>query len=97
LSRKCNAAAVKHSPLKETAPTSGTLTGYDEQHLITYLRLPAAEAEGADWNEDASIILNLDPEREPDRARRVWESHLARASWMTESGYRHLVRGGVPH
>jgi hypothetical protein len=23
--------------------------------------------------------------------------HLARARWMTEQGYRHLLRGGAPH
>ena len=37
------------------------LTGYDEQHLITYLRLLDADAEGADWREVARIVLHLDP------------------------------------
>lgn len=84
-------------PLNDTAPTASTITGYDERHLTTYLRLLDAEADGADWKEVASIVLNLDPEREPDRARRVWESHLARARWMTETGYCNLVRGGTAH
>jgi hypothetical protein len=35
--------------------------------------------------------------QEHDRARRAWESHLARARWMTERGYHHLLRGGAPH
>jgi hypothetical protein len=30
----------------DTAPTTTTLTGYDEQHLITYLRLLDAESSG---------------------------------------------------
>ena len=79
-------------PVSDTAPSSGALTRYDEQHRITYLRLLDAEAEGADWREVARIVLQIDPAREPDRARRVWESHLARARWMTESGYRHLLK-----
>jgi hypothetical protein len=31
-----------------------------------------------------------------DRARRAFESHLSRAKWMTEHGYRLLLRGGSP-
>jgi len=81
----------------DLAPTASVLTGYDEQHLVTYLRLLDAEADGADWREVAKIVLHIDPEVEPDRARTAWESHLARAHWMTESGYRHLLRGGAPN
>ena len=84
-------------PVADTAPVESVLTGYDEQHLITYLRLLDADAEGADWREVANIVLHIDPDREPERARRAWESHLARAKWMTNSGYRHLLRGGAPH
>jgi hypothetical protein len=84
-------------PVADTAPVESVLTGYDEEHLITYLRLLDAVADGADWREVAKIVLHIDPDREPDRARRAWESHLARAKWMTESGYRHLLRGGAPH
>ncbi|HLJ43729.1 MAG TPA: DUF2285 domain-containing protein [Candidatus Binataceae bacterium] len=84
-------------PVADTAPTAALLTGYDEQHLVTYLRLLDAEAAGADWREVAAIVLRIDPACEPKRARRAWETHLARAHWMTESGYRHLLRGGAPH
>jgi hypothetical protein len=84
-------------PIADTAPTEPILTGYDQQHLVTYLRLLDAEAAGANWREVASIVLHIDPILEPQRARRAWESHLARARWMTESGYAHLLRGGAPH
>jgi hypothetical protein len=84
-------------PVSDTAPAEPVLTGYDEQHLVTYLRLLDADAEGADWREVANVVLHIDPDREPERAKRAWESHLARAKWMTESGYRHLLRGGAPH
>ena len=79
----------------DTAPVSNQLTGYDEQHIITYLRLLDANAEGADWKEVARIVLHIDPDLEPDRARRAWETHLIRAQWMTTNGYRHLLRGGA--
>lgn len=81
----------------DEAPTASFLTGYDEQHLVTYLRMLDAEEGGADWQEVARIVLHRDPDREPDRSRRAWESHLARARWMTRNGYRHLLRGGAPH
>ena len=84
-------------PVSDSAPSDAILTRYDQQHLVTYLRLLDAEAEGADWREVARIVLHIDPEREPDRAKRAWESHLARARWMTEAGYRHLLRGGAPN
>jgi T6SS, Transcription factor, DNA binding domain len=81
-------------PVADTAPDSEVLTRYDEEHLVTYLRLLDADAEGADWTEVACLVLHIDPSREPERARRAWETHLARAKWMTEHGYRHLLRGG---
>ena len=79
----------------DTAPSDSALTAYDEQHLVTYLRLLDADVEGADWREVARVVLHLDPKHEADRARRVFESHLSRAKWMTEHGYRHLLRGGA--
>jgi hypothetical protein len=77
------------------APTDAALTGYDQEHLVTYLRLLDADTEGADWREVAQVVLHIDPDREPDRARYAFDSHLARAKWMTEHGYRHLLRGGA--
>ena len=84
-------------PVDDVAPTAAILTGYDERHLVTYLRLLDAAAEGAEWGEVAKVVLRIDPAQEPERARRAWESHLARARWMTEKGYRHLLEGGAPH
>ena len=81
----------------DRAPTSPVLTGYDEQHLVTYLRLLDAAEDDSDWREVAAIVLHIDPAREPDRACRARDTHLARARWMTEHGYRHLLRGGAPH
>jgi hypothetical protein len=79
----------------DTAPSNSVPTVYDEEHVITYLRLLDADAEGADWREVARIVLHLDPGQESDRARGAFESHLSRAKWMTEHGCRHLLRGGA--
>jgi len=78
-------------PVADIAPGENALTSYDREHHITYLRLLDADNEGADWKEVAKIVLHIDPELEPERARRAWESHLARARWMSESGYRQLL------
>ena len=72
-------------------PLMDRLSAYDERHLVTYLRLLDAEIEGASWEEAVSIIFSIDPVAEPDRARLVYDSHLARAKWMTHSGYKHLL------
>lgn len=47
----------------DDAPTTPIATGYDEQHLITYLRLLHAAADGADWKEVSRIVLHIDPHR----------------------------------
>ena len=70
----------------DVAPNESAVTTYDEQHVVTYMRLLQADSEGADWREVARVVLHIDPEREPERARNAYQSHLARAKWMTEQG-----------
>lgn len=77
---------------EDRPPDSAKLTSYDERHLATYLRLLDAWEDGADWREAVQVIFGLDPAREPERARRVHDSHLARARWMMEAGHEHLLR-----
>ena len=79
-------------PFDDQPPQSLTVTSYDERHAGTYLRLLDAEMEGADWRKVVRVVFGLDPTREPERARIVHESHLARARWMVETGFRHLLR-----
>lgn len=78
----------------QLAPDGPALTKYDTQHLATYLRLLDAEEAGENWEEVAQIVLNLDSKSDKTGARRTWESHLARAHWLTTNGYRLLLRGG---
>lgn len=75
----------------DLAPTEPEITIYDERHFITYLRLLDAETDEADWREVARIVLHRDPVGQADRTRACWESHLARAQWMTKTGYRKIL------
>ena len=79
----------------DLAPTGAEITIYDERHFVTYMRLLDAEADGADWREVSTIVLHRDPAVQEDRTRACWESHLARARWMTHTGYRHLLERAV--
>ena len=75
-------------------PDSITLTSYDREHIKLYMRLLDAERDGADWREAVHVLFGLDPESDPELFRSIHDAHLARAHWMTEQGYRELVREG---
>ena len=80
----------------DTARTDPVLTPYDHEHRITYLRLLDADNEGANWREVSRIVLRIDAEQEPERARQAYQTHLTRAKWMSRYGYRLLLRHGWP-
>jgi hypothetical protein len=48
-------AGDRDQPVADQAPTVDELTEYDLGHLVTYLRLLDADAEGADWREVARL------------------------------------------
>ena len=77
----------------DQAPVDPPLTDYDRAHLKVYLRLLDAAQAQADWREVASVVFGLDPQSEPERARTMYDSHLARARWISQQGYRDLVWG----
>ncbi|CAA0099659.1 Uncharacterised protein [Starkeya nomas] len=78
-------------PFLDEPPVSQTLTAYDLEHMALYLRLLDSARDGADWREAVQILFGLDPTRDPLRSRHVHDTHLARARWMTEHGYRELI------
>lgn len=80
----------------DEAPGGDQLTDYDRRNVKLYVRLLDAEADGAEWQEAVTVLFGIDPEAEPERARRVHDTHLARAHWMTEHGYK-LLRLGRPN
>lgn len=75
-------------------PFDRGLTAYDREHTVLYMRLLDADRDGADWQEVVEVLFGLDPQADPERCRHIHDSHLARARWMTEQGYRELVREG---
>jgi hypothetical protein len=83
---------MKKPRFLDEAPESSELTDYDREHMKEYMRVLDAATDGADWREAVAVIFGIDPDAEPERARRVHDSHLARARWMTEHGYRKLLR-----
>ena len=80
----------------DEAPWYDGTTEYDNLHDETYIRLLDADEEGVHKDELARLILGIDLTKEPERARKAVESHLARAGWMTEVGYRDLAAGRYP-
>ena len=74
-----------------TPPESDQLTDYDRAHLATYLKLLDADKLDVDWKATARAVLALDTEKDSEAARRVYDAHLARARWMTVTGYRLLL------
>lgn len=83
--------SMKQSVADE-APVENRLTDYDRAHFAIYLRLLDAAEEGAPWEDAARIVLGVDPASQYDRAKKMHDSHLMRARWMTEHGYRGLLR-----
>ncbi len=77
--------------IADEVPWSDSLTAYDQAHLVVYLRLLDANADGASQHEMAEVILGIDPVKEPARAARAVDSHLRRARWMTQTGYRQFL------
>ncbi|WFU53632.1 DUF2285 domain-containing protein [Bradyrhizobium pachyrhizi] len=85
-----------HLDVADQAPADDILTPYDRKHAVTYMRMLDAEAEDADWREVTEIVLHIDPQREPTRARQAYETHLARAKWVSHYGYKLLLQRGWP-
>jgi hypothetical protein len=75
----------------DRAPEGDAITPYDTDHAPEYLRLLDAEAAGADWQEVARIVLDVDPTGDPSRAQVMYSTHLARAKWLRDGGYKRLI------
>ena len=78
-------------PLAEKAPRSPTITAYDEAHFAIYLRLLDAKSKAASEDAMLDIILDAAPGMNRDKALRALVSHLKRAVWMSDEGYRSLL------
>lgn len=75
--------------LQSLAPVDDVITPYDREQFKLYLQLLDAEEQGVDWQTVATDIMGLDSK--DTSAEDCWQSHLKRAKWMSESGYRQLL------
>lgn len=73
-------------------PDSPVLTDYDRAHVQLYIRLLDAASAGVEWDVAAREILNIDLSRDAGSAKRTYDTHLARAEWMTRVGYQFLQK-----
>ncbi len=74
---------MTHDPFMDEPPQSAVLTSYDRAHMKLYLRLLDADADGADWREAVPILFGIDPDREPERARLIHNTHRNTQPWKT--------------
>lgn len=77
--------------LAAEAPAADAFTPYDEAHFAVYLSLLHASAEGVSDAAMCQEILGIDPQTDPDRAKTMLQSHLARVRWLSTSGRRRIL------
>ncbi|MDX8450241.1 hypothetical protein [Mesorhizobium captivum] len=80
--------ATDKIPLAPEVPWSDSVTAYDREHFMIYMRFLDFAADS--YEEMAEKILEIDPQREPERARNAARSHLDRANWVMTTGYKDL-------
>jgi hypothetical protein len=59
--------------------------------MSLYLRLLDAVDADAETDEMCRTLLNRDPASDPE-ARRTLQSHLERARWISEQGFKDLLK-----
>lgn len=75
----------------DEAPREQSVTDYDREHAAIYLRLLDAETAGATMADICQVVFGLDAAEHPERARAMYASHLARAHWLRDHGYKDLL------
>ena len=76
--------------LRRVAPTGDVITEYDRAHFQDYIRLLDAHSAGMNSDEMCRSILDIDPAEDLDGAQKVLNSHLERAFWMSNIGFRQI-------
>jgi len=73
-----------------SCPQSETITEYDRRNIYIYGWLLDGDCAGVPDRDLARSIFGIDAAREPDRARRVVQSHLERARWLHNNHFPFL-------
>ena len=74
-------------PFDDVAPSDAEVTDYDHKHILLYYCLLDRKEQRWDWRETVQAFFGIDVDSEPERARRVYDSHLARATSLSELPY----------
>ena len=72
---------------EEVAPSGTEVTSYDREHTMLYLCLLDRKERGRDWRETVRAFFEIDVDSEPERARRVYDSHFERANSLMSDPY----------
>lgn len=81
---------MRNLAVADRAPGDNHVTAYDETHFALYLRLLDASQADANPKEMCRTILGRDPDLDPEGLNSL-DSHLNRARWMCENGYKDLL------
>ena len=68
------------------------LTDRDHAYASIYVQLLDAKAAGADWQTVSRHVLKLDPNVNVETAKVNFDQFHARAIWMTQVGYKLLLK-----
>jgi hypothetical protein len=74
-------------PFNDVAPSDAEVTDYDHKHIMQYYCLLDRKERRRDWRETVQAFFGVDAEREPERAHRIYDSHLKRAISLSELPY----------
>jgi len=72
----------------ELAPTASIVTAEDRRYFPIYIQLLDLDSAGKCWKETTRKLLEIDPDEDSEMARRLYDSYLARAKWMYETGIK---------
>lgn len=83
-------------PFEDAAPSGDEITDYDREHTMLYICLLDRKERQRDWRETVQAFFGIDFDREPDRARRVYDSHIARATSLQNVPHFAMMRAIAP-
>lgn len=81
---------------EDLAPSGDEFTQYDRDHTLLYICLLDRRERGRDWRETTRAFFGIDAELDPARARRVYDSHFARATALQSVPYFAMMKQMAP-
>jgi hypothetical protein len=82
---------------EDATPSNPEVTNYDVENTMLYLGLLDRKERGMDWHETVLAYFDIDSEHELERARRVYDRHLARATSLVNVPYFSAIRRLAPY